>query len=392
MKRLHWLGLVMMAASAMAAADDSGLSLEEGFRNPPNTAKPHLWWHWMNGNVTKEGITADLEAMAEVGIGGAQIFDAGCDIPAGPVEFDTPVWYEMFAHAAKEANRLGIELCHANCSGWSSSGGPWITPELSMKWLLEPGETAVLRGPCKFTGEVPRPTPYLNAYSGVMVGQDYYKDIAVLAIPALKPLAGTTNVLRLAEWKQKTLRIGFGSNGQRNFPASKNGRGFEVDKLCESAVRFHMEKYCERLVKALGPYAGKHPYGLNNILVDSYEVGSQNWTGGFERTFEKARGYSLKPYLPLLSGGYVVGSVEESERFLEDFRRVVADELARHYCGGLAQKCPVPGLRPAGATASTASATTATRGAPHMLRTRGGGAMRRWRRSRGSPRRAAAGR
>ena len=389
MKRLHWLGLVMMAASAMAAADDSGLSLEEGFRNPPNTAKPHLWWHWMNGNVTKEGITADLEAMAEVGIGGAQIFDAGCDIPAGPVEFNTPVWYEMFAHAAKEANRLGIELCHANCSGWSSSGGPWITPELSMKWLLEPGETAVLRGPCKFTGEVPRPTPYLNAYSGMMVGKAYYKDIAVLAIPALKPLAGTTNVLRLAEWKPKTfrsrkndclrdgrvaapgeaidktrivdltdrfdprtgrvewdvppgdwkiLRIGFGSNGQRNFPASKNGRGFEVDKLCESAVRFHMEKYCERLVKALGPYAGKHPYGLNNILVDSYEVGSQNWTGGFERTFEKARGYSLKPYLPLLSGGYVVGSVEESERFLEDFRRVVADEFARNYCGGLAKK------------------------------------------------------
>ena len=380
-------------ASAAAFAEPT---LEEGFRNPPNEAKPHLWWHWMNGNVTKEGITADLESMAEVGIGGAQIFDAGCGIPPGPVEFDSAAWYEMFTHAAKEANRLGIELCHANCSGWSSSGGPWITPEKSMKWLLETGETPVLRGPCRFEDEVPRPTPYLNAYAGKKVGEDYYRDIAVLAVPALKPVAGTTNALRLSEWKAKTfivrkndclrdgrlagtgeaidkarivdlsdrfdpktgrvdwdvpagewkiLRIGYGSNGQRNFPASKNGFGLEVDKLSESAVRFHMEQYCERLVKALGPYAGNHPYGLNNILVDSYEVGSQNWTDGFERTFETARGYSLKPYLPLLAGGYVVGSVEESERFLEDFRRVIADEFAKNYCGGLAKKCHELGLR-----------------------------------------------
>ena len=380
--------------AAWAAAGE-GLSLEDGFRSPPDTAKPHLWWHWMNGNVTKEGITADLESMAAVGIGGAQIFDAGCGIPPGPVAFGTPAWYETFAHAAKEADRLGIELCHANCSGWSSSGGPWITADKAMKWLLEPGETPVLKGPCRFSGEVPKPFFFLNRYAGRKVGE-YYEDVAVLAVPAPKPRAGTTNLLRLAQWRHKVfldrkndclrdtrvaapgeavdkarvidltgrfdrrsgrldwevppgdwkvLRIGFASNGQCNFPASRNGIGYEVDKLDEAAVRFHMEQYCEKLVRKLGPYAGNRPSGLNGILVDSYEVGSQNWTGGFEKTFERARGYSLVPYLPLLAGGWVVGSVEESERFLEDFRRVVADEFAKSYCGGLARKCHELGLR-----------------------------------------------
>ena len=68
----------LMGALAVLAV--RAVSLEEGFLNPPHDAKPQTWWHWMNGNVTKEGITADLEAMAEIGIGGAQIFDAGCDI------------------------------------------------------------------------------------------------------------------------------------------------------------------------------------------------------------------------------------------------------------------------------------------------------------------------
>ena len=388
------LSEVRAALRAMGAivppdAAGEGLSLEDGFRSPPDTAKPHLWWHWMNGNVTKEGITADLESMAAVGIGGAQIFDAGCGIPPGPVAFGTPAWYETFAHAAKEADRLGIELCHANCSGWSSSGGPWITADKAMKWLLEPGETPVLKGPCRFSGEVPKPFFFQNRYAGRKVGE-YYEDVAVLAVPAPKPRAGTTNLLRLAQWRHKVfldrkndclrdtriaapgeaidkarvidltgrfdrrsgrldwevppgdwkvLRIGFASNGQCNFPASRNGIGYEVDKLDEAAVRFHMEQYCEKLVRKLGPYAGNRPSGLNGILIDSYEVGSQNWTGGFEKTFERARGYSLVPYLPLLAGGWVVGSVEESERFLEDFRRVVADEFAKNYCGGLARKC-----------------------------------------------------
>src|SRR3954462_11926846 len=102
------------------------------FRDPPASARPHSWWHWMNGNVTADGITRDLEAMARVGVGGAHMFDVGCGIPQGPATTLSPEWAKMIRHAADECGRLGLSLTLHNCPGWSSSGGPWITPERSM--------------------------------------------------------------------------------------------------------------------------------------------------------------------------------------------------------------------------------------------------------------------
>ena len=155
----------------MALASEVGDRLEQGFLSPPDSAKPHTWWHWMNGNVTKEGITADLEAMQRVGIGGAQIFNALEGIPDGPVPYMSPQWLEMFRHAAAEADRLGLELCFHNCAGWSSSGGPWIKPEQAMQTVVT-SETQA-KGPAQFDAVLPQPRTNL----------DYYRDIAVLAFP-----------------------------------------------------------------------------------------------------------------------------------------------------------------------------------------------------------------
>jgi hypothetical protein len=125
----------------------------------------------MNGNVTREGITADLEAMQRVGIGGAQIFNVGCGIPVGPVEFLTPEWRGMMKHAAQEADRLDMELCLHNCAGWSSSGGPWNTPEHAMQRLVTSEVTAV--GPAHFSDVLPRPPVQLG----------FYRDIELIAFP-----------------------------------------------------------------------------------------------------------------------------------------------------------------------------------------------------------------
>lgn len=160
---------LMLAVAATVAGAPNGEELGNGFKAPPASAKPHTWWHWMNGNVTKEGITADLEAMKRVGVGGAQIFIADCEIPAGPVRFMSPEFREMFKHAVVEADRLGIELCVHNCAGWSSSGGPWNTPEHAMQFVVT-SET-VVKGPAKFAEALPQPPTKL----------DYYRDIAVLA-------------------------------------------------------------------------------------------------------------------------------------------------------------------------------------------------------------------
>jgi hypothetical protein len=162
-RRLLLLGVALCAIAARADL------LEASFQNPPESAKPHTWWHWMNGNVTKEGITADLEAMKRVGIGGAQIFNVDSGIPHGPVQFLSPEWRELMKHAAKEADRLGIELCLHNCAGWSSSGGPWNTPEHAMQHVVT--SEVQVKGPMHFSGALPQP-PTRN---------DFYRDIVVFA-------------------------------------------------------------------------------------------------------------------------------------------------------------------------------------------------------------------
>ncbi len=145
--------------------------LADRFRTPPDEARPQVWWHWMNGNVTKEGITADLEAMKAIGIGGAHIFDVEIGIPKGSIDFNTSEWFDHVRWAAREAKRLGIELGLSNCSGFSSSGGPWVTPEDSMKKLVwtEVG----VRGGAAGWGQ-----PALPIFAET---NGFYRDVAVVA-------------------------------------------------------------------------------------------------------------------------------------------------------------------------------------------------------------------
>jgi hypothetical protein len=162
------LSSLLIALAAAAPVD----VLESGFRSPPDSAKPQTWWHWMNGNISKEGITADLEAMKQIGLGGATIVNVDSGIPRGAVSFMSPAWREDFKFAMQEANRLGLDMTVENCAGWSSSGGPWNTPEHAMQKVTS-SELRVT-GPQAFRGEMPQPPVNLG----------FYRDIAVLAFPA----------------------------------------------------------------------------------------------------------------------------------------------------------------------------------------------------------------
>jgi hypothetical protein len=172
MKSLRPLLVSISFSLALAAAAAPTDSLVTGFLNPPDSAKPQTWWHWMNGNITKAGITADLEAMKEIGLGGATIVNVDCGIPRGNVPFMSAEWRADFKFAVQEANRLGLELCVENCAGWSSSGGPWNTVSNAMQRVT----TSELRvtGPTNFNAVLPQPPTTL----------DFYRDIAVLAFPA----------------------------------------------------------------------------------------------------------------------------------------------------------------------------------------------------------------
>ena len=373
------IGGVMVVNGQDARCPSAG-GLEAGFVRPPDSARPHVYYMIMNGNMSKECITADFEAMAKTGIGGVLVLDVGCFIPAGPVVFASPEWYDIMLHLHKEAKRLGIEVTLPNCAGWSSSGGPWLAAEHAMKNTVVT-ETPV-KGPRRFSGVLPR----------TKKDNGFYEDIAVLAYPT--PAKGTSltdlkakiglerkglkrdtgagrgrpalpavvvkdKIVDLTEKMSKDgklewdvpagnwtiLRIGYACNGRRNHPASNGGCGFEVDKLSAEAMDVHFEALIGRLCRHLGVSAATdNSTGFNAAHIDSYEVNCQNWTQGLDKTFEKRMGYSITPYLPVFAGR-IVGSVDETESFLEDFRRLLADLFAENYAGRFTELCHKHGLK-----------------------------------------------
>ncbi|UFH51936.1 glycosyl hydrolase [Spirosoma sp. KNUC1025] len=201
MKKITFLACML---PALAFAQPS--ALQKGFQTTPNTAKPRVWWHWMNGNITKEGITKDLEWMNRVGIGGFQNFDASLFTPnvtPKKLVFMTPEWKDAFKHTTDLAQKLGLEMAIAGSPGWSVTGGPWVPASDAMKKYVW-SETRVTGGQA-FTGKLPQPPSTTGKFQNVGLAPDmlsntnaasapaaYYADAAVIAyrLPANeKPVA-----------------------------------------------------------------------------------------------------------------------------------------------------------------------------------------------------------
>jgi len=165
LKALFLLSLILVSFQV------NGEDLRLEFTHPPVESRPQTWWHWVNGNISKSGITKDLEAMQQAGIGGVTIFNVAGDYPQGNIIFGTTAWNDMFNFAVSEANRLGMSLGFMNCDGWGTSGGPSITPELAMKKITF--SEKIVTGGLSFSDTLPKPISNHN----------YYKDIAVFACP-----------------------------------------------------------------------------------------------------------------------------------------------------------------------------------------------------------------
>ncbi|MBD3375695.1 hypothetical protein GF406_11720 [candidate division KSB1 bacterium] len=111
--------------------------LEQKFHHPPESTKPWVYWYWISDNISKEGLSRDLEAMAQVGIGNALIGNIFLDnVQQGDVQALSEQWWEMVEHAIREGKRTGVDIGMFNCPGWSQSGGPWIKPDQSMRYLV----------------------------------------------------------------------------------------------------------------------------------------------------------------------------------------------------------------------------------------------------------------
>jgi hypothetical protein len=132
-KRLGWF--VLALGLSMAGVARAETEMERAFQSPPAAARPWTYWWWLNSNVTREGITRDLEEMHRQGIQGVLIFNAGGgDSPQGP-KFLSAEWNGLFKFALAEASRLGMEVSISLCDGWDA-GGPWIPAEAANKTLV----------------------------------------------------------------------------------------------------------------------------------------------------------------------------------------------------------------------------------------------------------------
>jgi hypothetical protein len=167
-------------------------ALRRGFETPPNSAKPRVWWHWMDGNITKEGITLDLEWMKRVGIGGMQNFDAAANTPKvvdQRLVYMTPDWQDAFRHAVNLAEKLDLEMGIASSAGWSETGGPWVTPKQAMKKLV--WSRNELTGGQPFEGQLPQPPSKTGGFQDAPMlplfgmeqhpREEFYADSVVLA-------------------------------------------------------------------------------------------------------------------------------------------------------------------------------------------------------------------
>ncbi len=365
------------SSSGRTAKASSGDRVAAEFASPPFESGPWVYWFWLDVNVTREGITADLEAMKAVGIAGVLIMDVNQGTPASfnGAKFGDPKWYELFKFACTEAQRLGIQVNMTNDAGWCGSGGPWITPELSMQRVVWSSTPAA--GGQHLDTELPQPSAHL----------DFYRDIAVLAFPTptakyvigdlekqtdvkseynlpapaqwptLEPGAAVSvnSVIDLSDRMEKTgrltwdvppgqwtiLRLGHTTTGVLNHPAPAGGLGLETDKLSRKATMLQFDALMGRIVAMIGPLAGKT---LVTTHIDSWETGSQNWTPTFPADFKRLRGYDLQPYLPVLTG-QVIDSLGVSERFLWDFRKTVGELLTENYAVAMREIAQKHGLR-----------------------------------------------
>ena len=292
----------------------AGVTPEEVFRNPPQSAKTGVWWHWMGSNVSKDGIVKDLDWFKDVGIGSATIFGIA-DVcspwattienpPNGKLIAFTPEWWALVKFACDEAEKRGIELGLHNCPGYSSTGGPWIPPRLAMRELV----FNVTNAESQISLPANAPFPVQNGDTGKFCKPDIKsrrEDLQEIAVV-------------------DGVRVQHIPTGSFTQPAQWETFGLECDKMNPEAVNCHLDKVLGDMRKHLGRHVGRV---MKFVLLDSYEAGYPTWTPNMREEFKARRGYDPLPYLPVLGGFKVSAAKDEAaeKKFRDDYNRTIRE-------------------------------------------------------------------
>ena len=394
--------LVVAILCSVSLTVATASELEDSFQNPPDNARPGVYWYFMDGNQNRDEMVADLHAMKDVGIGSVLFLEVNIGVPTGPVNFMSAQWQDNIVHAVKTTQELGMEFILGTGPGWSGSGGSWVKPEDSMQHLV--GSSTKVQGPAKFEKSLPVAPPQPpNRFAGMngahtATRNKWFRDVAVLAFPTPKgeiarfdnydiktlkdvrpysidkkaptfvmpqanyPEPDAAKVIdanRVIDLTSKMkpdgtlrwdvpkgdwtiMRFVARSTGQTTRPAPRAGHGFECDKFNADAYRRHWDSFQGKLLKKLGPLTpGK---GLTTIHLDSWEMSSQNWSAAFRDEFTKRRGYDPQPFYPAYMG-MLVGSHEKTERFLWDMRKTSQELVLENHADAIKKIAHKHGLR-----------------------------------------------
>lgn len=390
--RFIWYVSLPLSILCACTSTWSTSELEMGFQDPPDSARPGVYWYFMDGNLSKEAMTKDLESMKEAGIGYVVYLEVNVGVPRGSVDFLSNEWKELFKHAVEECERLDIAITLGVGPGWTGSGGPWVEARASMQHLVSSSIT--IDGGARKIIHLPVPDPKRPFFGeGGFTPQvrqqwlDYYEDVAVLAFPTpleedyiadseekalyyrapyssqpnvkqylptsgsydLTPSSGVIakdRVIELTvflkedgslEWdvpegKWTVMRFGSRNNGAVTRPAPLPGVGLEADKFDTTALNSHLDKFTGELLETIGKRDNELPGGLKMLHMDSWEMGAQNWTQQFREEFINRREYDPQPFYPVYAG-MIIESREISERFLWDLRLTSQELILENHAG-----------------------------------------------------------
>jgi hypothetical protein len=346
------------------------VSLETGWTNPPIDAQMRVYWWWLNGNVTRQSITRDLEAMKSKGIGGAILVDADGSAQDGNVRaphgatFFSPAWRQLYQHALHEADRLGLQMSLNIQSGWNL-GGPMVPADDAPKKLVwtqlrvSGSNSAIKLAPPKARDNyyrdlfvlayrinpnlptdrkpiqnqpqkallkalepfsAPVSTPLFQEFPATPNEQDARVDDVIDLSSKMSPDGALDWKVSEGDWE--VLRFGCTLNDScRVSTCSEGWDGYALDPFDAGAFRRYWDAVVEPLIADAGPMAGTT---LKYLYTDSWEVEVANWTPTLREEFRKRRGYDLLAWLPAIAGK-IINSRDETDRYLQDFRRTMGD-------------------------------------------------------------------
>lgn len=352
-------------------ANISYKTMSEGFNHPPDEVRLKSYWLWLNGQVTKESITNELEEMKSKGYGGAVICDAlasgknTSEVPHGS-DFAGDEWLELLSHAVKEADRLNMALSLNMQSGWNM-GGPTVLPSEAMKRVVFVEHQ--FEGPQKINVKLDTPDTLLF-YEDIVIqayktpNQEFGKNSILewglksfnesIGAKGIYPLEKYSNmkpesnqdevILKdqiidltsflkngVLEWEVPegdwtVVRYGMTCTGKHPRRPSENADGLCLDHLSKDALN----SYYKQVMLPIINVAQEAGNSLKYLHTDSWEMKVVNWTNNFREEFKNRRGYDPLVYMPVMTNK-IVGSREESNRFLFDLRQTVGNLVAENH-------------------------------------------------------------